>query len=150
MASRIHDVSDVIDYEVIFADDGSRDVNAHAVCKLEGPRITLVEFIRNFGQSSEKMAGIDNTFEYLKSHPYCADTIQFKIDNPQTNASYVTFKALPNLKICSASTSFPVAETATMVPGFGSCHFADPTENVFVLDSLKGLIDPAQFLHQYG
>jgi gliding motility-associated-like protein len=88
--------------------------------------------------------GIDNTFEYHTNHPYCPDTIQFKIDILQSIASQARYNGQPTLTICSASTNFPVADSATLIPGFGSGHFADPTGNVFVMDSLTGLIDPGQ------
>jgi hypothetical protein len=84
--------------------------------------------------------GIDNTFEYRSNHLYCPDTIQFKIDILQSIASQARYNGQPTLTICSASTSFPVADTAILIPGFGSGHFADPSGNVFVMDSLTGLI----------
>jgi hypothetical protein len=86
-------------------------------------------------------AGIDNQWEYRSSHPFCPDTMQFKIDILQTNASQATYNGLPTLTICNASTNFPVADTAILIPGFGMGHFTDPTGNVFVMDSLTGMID---------
>jgi gliding motility-associated-like protein len=88
--------------------------------------------------------GIDNTFEYRTNHPHCPDTIQFKIDILPTNTSQARYNGQPTLSICNASTSFPVADSATLNPWFGMGHFADPSGNVFVMDSLTGLIDPGQ------
>lgn len=59
MARRIHEALPGFDYEIIFVDDGSGDGTAKAVRDLNDARITLVEFMRNFGQSAAMMAGID-------------------------------------------------------------------------------------------
>ncbi|MEM0998775.1 MAG: glycosyltransferase family 2 protein [Bacteroidota bacterium] len=58
MAARIHEALAGMDYEVIFVDDGSKDGTVKAVRQLDDSRIKLVEFMRNFGQSSAMMAGI--------------------------------------------------------------------------------------------
>jgi gliding motility-associated-like protein len=72
--------------------------------------------------------------------------MQFKIDILQPITSQATYNGLPTLSFCNTSTGFPVADTATLIPGFGMGHFADPIGNVFVLDSLTGRIDPGQSL----
>lgn len=46
-------------YELIFVDDGSSDATREEVLKIEDPRIVLVQFARNFGQTSAMAAGIE-------------------------------------------------------------------------------------------
>lgn len=46
-------------YEVVLVDDGSTDSTAKKILAYDDPRIFLVQFRRNFGQSSAMTAGID-------------------------------------------------------------------------------------------
>ena len=48
-------------YEVIFIDDGSRDLTLNRLRELvtEDDRVTVIEFMRNFGQTAATAAGID-------------------------------------------------------------------------------------------
>jgi glycosyltransferase involved in cell wall biosynthesis len=48
-------------YEIIFVDDGSTDNTWHIIEKLisETPRLRAIKFMRNFGQTSAMVAGID-------------------------------------------------------------------------------------------
>jgi len=51
-----------IDYEILFVDDGSKDETV-AVCRTlteQDPRLRLVQFRRNYGQTPAMAAGIDN------------------------------------------------------------------------------------------
>tara|TARA_R110001592_G_scaffold363375_1_gene686361 strand:+ start:1031 stop:2026 length:996 start_codon:yes stop_codon:yes gene_type:complete len=51
-----------IDYEILFVDDGSKDKTV-AVCRTlteQDPRLRLVQFRRNYGQTPAMAAGIDN------------------------------------------------------------------------------------------
>lgn len=58
----IHD----IDYEIIYVDDGSTDRTRQEIIALEDPKVILVEFRKNYGQSSALYAGIDQARgEYL-------------------------------------------------------------------------------------
>jgi glycosyltransferase involved in cell wall biosynthesis len=55
-----------IDYEIIYVDDGSTDNTVKEILALKHPRLSLVEFRRNFGQSSALAAGIQEaTGEYI-------------------------------------------------------------------------------------
>lgn len=45
-------------YEIIFVDDGSLDNTVEAILKLKDKSITLIQFSRNFGQTSALAAGI--------------------------------------------------------------------------------------------
>jgi glycosyltransferase involved in cell wall biosynthesis len=49
-------------YEVIFIDDGSRDKTVNRMRAVAGsdPRVTLLEFTKNFGQTASTAAGIDH------------------------------------------------------------------------------------------
>lgn len=48
-----------LSYELIFVDDGSSDGTVQAIRDLNHPHIVLVEFARNFGQTSAMAAGIE-------------------------------------------------------------------------------------------
>ncbi|HEY8953942.1 MAG TPA: glycosyltransferase family 2 protein, partial [Candidatus Dormibacteraeota bacterium] len=51
-----------IAYEVVYVDDGSRDGSTERLAQLtlKDPRIRVVSFRRNFGQTAAVQAGIDN------------------------------------------------------------------------------------------
>jgi glycosyltransferase involved in cell wall biosynthesis len=59
LAEKIGDALDGLDYEVIFVDDGSIDNTVPNILALTNPRIILIRFKKNFGQSSALSAGID-------------------------------------------------------------------------------------------
>lgn len=48
-----------IDYEVVYVDDGSRDNTLKALYSIQHPRLKVVEFRKNYGQSLALMAGIE-------------------------------------------------------------------------------------------
>ncbi|MEZ4964271.1 MAG: glycosyltransferase family 2 protein [Saprospiraceae bacterium] len=48
-----------IDYELIYVDDGSRDGTLAALKRVEHPRLRILEFRRNYGQSAALAAGIE-------------------------------------------------------------------------------------------
>jgi glycosyltransferase involved in cell wall biosynthesis len=50
----------VFDYDIIYVDDGSADSTVKKIKSLNNPRITLIEFKKNYGQSSALAAGIDH------------------------------------------------------------------------------------------
>lgn len=53
-------------YEVIYVDDGSSDATVQKLKSIEDARLHLVEFKRNFGQSSALLAGFDHASgEYI-------------------------------------------------------------------------------------
>lgn len=47
------------DYEIIYVDDGSQDGTVKELKSIEDPRLVVVEFRKNYGQSLALMAGID-------------------------------------------------------------------------------------------
>lgn len=49
-----------IDYEVVFVDDGSRDATVERIKASGDERVKLVEFMKNYGQSTAMQAGIDH------------------------------------------------------------------------------------------
>lgn len=59
LVERITDALHGIDYELIYVDDGSRDGTLAALYALQHPRLTVVSFRKNYGQSLALMAGID-------------------------------------------------------------------------------------------
>jgi glycosyltransferase involved in cell wall biosynthesis len=55
-----------IDYEIIYVDDGSTDRTRQEIIALNDPRVVMVEFRKNYGQSSALYAGIEQAKgEYL-------------------------------------------------------------------------------------
>ena len=50
---------DGVSFELVLVDDGSRDGTVEAVLALDDKRVKLVEFSRNFGQTSAMAAGIE-------------------------------------------------------------------------------------------
>lgn len=55
-----------IDYEIIYVDDGSTDNTVNEILKQKHPNLSLVEFRKNFGQSSALAAGINQASgEYI-------------------------------------------------------------------------------------
>lgn len=48
-----------VDYEIVYVDDGSTDNTVKRILELKHPRISLVVFRKNYGQSSAMAAGID-------------------------------------------------------------------------------------------
>lgn len=59
LAEKIHEALKGFDYEVIFIDDGSKDLTVHKILSIPDPRIVLIRFKKNYGQSSALAAGID-------------------------------------------------------------------------------------------
>lgn len=47
-----------IDYEIIYVDDGSTDSTVKTILNINHPRLSLVQFRKNYGQSSALAAGI--------------------------------------------------------------------------------------------
>ena len=47
------------DYELIFVDDGSRDLTWQKICEVSGERIRGLRFSRNFGKEAAIRAGLD-------------------------------------------------------------------------------------------
>lgn len=56
---QIHAALKDYNYEVIFVDDGSSDTTVKTIRTLEDSRVHVIEFRRNFGQSSALLAGFD-------------------------------------------------------------------------------------------
>lgn len=48
-----------LDYEIVYVDDGSRDGTLSELKKIHNPRLRIVEFRRNYGQSAALAAGIE-------------------------------------------------------------------------------------------
>lgn len=48
-----------IDYEILYVDDGSTDNTIKEILKLKHPLLSLIQFKKNYGQSSALAAGID-------------------------------------------------------------------------------------------
>jgi glycosyltransferase involved in cell wall biosynthesis len=59
MCDALEDALKGIDFEAIFVDDGSSDGTVEEIKKVSGLKIKLVEFSRNFGQTSAMSAGIE-------------------------------------------------------------------------------------------
>ncbi len=58
LVGRITDALDGMEYEIIYVDDGSTDGSLRALRALQHPRLTVVSFRKNYGQSLALMAGI--------------------------------------------------------------------------------------------
>ena len=58
LVGRITDALDGMEYEIIYVDDGSTDGSLQALRGLQHPRLTVVSFRKNYGQSLALMAGI--------------------------------------------------------------------------------------------
>jgi glycosyltransferase involved in cell wall biosynthesis len=66
LVQQISDALTTIDYEIIYVDDGSTDSTVKEILNLKHPHLTLVQFKKNFGQSSALAAGIDHaTGEFI-------------------------------------------------------------------------------------
>ena len=66
LVSQITDACKNIDYEIIYVDDGSTDRTVKEILDLKHPRMVLVEFKKNYGQSSALAAGIhQSSGEYI-------------------------------------------------------------------------------------
>jgi glycosyltransferase involved in cell wall biosynthesis len=61
LVQQIHSSLKDYDYEIIYVDDGSTDDTAKEITQLNDPRITLIEFKLNSGQSSALAAGIEQS-----------------------------------------------------------------------------------------
>lgn len=59
LVRQIHAALSGMDYEIVYVDDGSTDGTLQALYALDDPRLTVVEFRKNYGQSAALMAGID-------------------------------------------------------------------------------------------
>ncbi len=59
LVNRISDALGGMDYEILFVDDGSTDDTIQALRGLSHPGLRILEFRKNYGQSSAMMAGID-------------------------------------------------------------------------------------------
>ena len=59
LADRVRVALAGVDYELIYVDDGSTDGTFAALTALDDPRLVVVQFRRNYGQSLALMAGID-------------------------------------------------------------------------------------------
>lgn len=60
LVQRITDALEGYDYEIIYVDDGSTDNTIKELTALQHPRLKVVEFRKNYGQSLALMAGIDH------------------------------------------------------------------------------------------
>ncbi|MBC6992644.1 glycosyltransferase family 2 protein [Neolewinella lacunae] len=59
LISRINAALAGMDYEIVYVDDGSTDGTLQELKSLDEPRLVVVEFRKNYGQSLALMAGID-------------------------------------------------------------------------------------------
>ena len=59
LVQRISDALESYDYEIIYVDDGSSDNTVKELISLQHPRLKVIEFRKNYGQSLALMAGID-------------------------------------------------------------------------------------------
>ena len=59
LIARLHAALEGMDYEIIYVDDGSTDGSVQLLKSLDDPRLVVVEFRQNYGQSLALMAGID-------------------------------------------------------------------------------------------
>ncbi|MCB9245861.1 MAG: glycosyltransferase family 2 protein [Flavobacteriales bacterium] len=60
MLERLREDLKDIDHEVIFVDDGSKDKTVERIRAESDHRVRLVEFMKNYGQSTAMQAGIDH------------------------------------------------------------------------------------------
>lgn len=58
MYEAVKEALELHDYELLFVDDGSHDETVKRVTAIEDPRVRLVTFSRNYGQTSAMAAGI--------------------------------------------------------------------------------------------
>jgi glycosyltransferase involved in cell wall biosynthesis len=59
LVKRITAALDGMDYEIVYVDDGSTDNTLRELYSIDHPRLKVVEFRKNYGQSAALMAGID-------------------------------------------------------------------------------------------
>jgi len=59
LISQIENALSHLDYEIVYVDDGSRDGTLAELKKITNPRLRVVEFRRNYGQSAALAAGIE-------------------------------------------------------------------------------------------
>lgn len=59
LVERINAALSGMDYEIVYVDDGSTDGTVAELRSLNDPRLVIVEFRKNYGQSLALMAGID-------------------------------------------------------------------------------------------
>ncbi len=59
LVSQIESALAALDYEIVYVDDGSRDGTLAELKKIGNPRLRIVEFRRNYGQSAALAAGIE-------------------------------------------------------------------------------------------
>lgn len=59
LVMQISEALEGYDYEIVYVDDGSSDDTIKVLYDLEHPRLRVVEFRKNYGQSLALMAGID-------------------------------------------------------------------------------------------
>lgn len=59
LVARITAALDGMDYEIVYVDDGSTDNTLRELYSIDHPRLKVVEFRKNYGQSAALMAGIE-------------------------------------------------------------------------------------------
>ncbi|MTB52740.1 glycosyltransferase family 2 protein [Lewinella sp. W8] len=59
LIDRINNALTGMDYEIVYVDDGSTDGTLQELKSIDDPRLVVVEFRKNYGQSLALMAGID-------------------------------------------------------------------------------------------
>ena len=59
LIERIHAALRGMEYEIVYVDDGSTDGSVSLLKRIDDPRLVVVEFRKNYGQSLALMAGID-------------------------------------------------------------------------------------------
>lgn len=59
LIERISNALEAYDYEIIYVDDGSSDNTVKELINTQHPRLKVIEFRKNYGQSLALMAGID-------------------------------------------------------------------------------------------
>jgi len=59
LIDRINAALPGMDYEIVYVDDGSTDGTVQELKSIDDPRLVVVEFRKNYGQSLALMAGID-------------------------------------------------------------------------------------------